>query len=102
LNNHTKNGRLDLSIGSVNYDMKKLYSILDIHEPNHIENESSISSIVDRSLENESESSEEKDTLDLGNKEEIKINKRYIQNSRLRKLNKKNKKLGMNEFDFLI
>ena len=102
LNNHIKNGRSDLSIESVNYDMKKLYSILDIHEPNHIENESNISSIVDRSLENESGNSEEKDLLDLGNKEEKKINKRYIQNYRLRKLNKKNKKLGMNEFDFLI
>ena len=109
LNDHIKFERLNLLTESINYDNKKLYSSLDINEPNHIKNKSNISSLVDRSLENESGNIEKKDKilnrekiLDLGNKEEKSVINRYKQKSRLRKLNKRNKKLGRNEMDFLI
>ena len=97
---HIKNGRLNLSNQSVNDDNKKLYNSLDINEPNLIGNESNIVSLNHRSLENESGSNEK--ILDLGDKEEKRINKRNMKKYSFRKLYKRNKKLGFNLFDFLI
>ena len=109
LNGNIKYERLNSLIESDNYDNKKLYSSLEINEPNHIKNKSNIYNLIDKSIENESGNDEDKNKIlnsetiqDLGNKEEERIINGYMQNSRLRKLNKRNKKLGLNEMDFLI
>ena len=109
LNGNIKYERLNSLIESDNYDNKKLYSSLDINEPNHIKNKSNIYNLIDKSIENESGNDEDKNKIlnsetiqDLGNKEEERVINGYMQNSRLRKLNKRSKKFGINEMDFLI
>jgi len=86
--------KLNSPTESVNYDNQKVYNSLNINETNYIKNKSNNSSLIDRSIENESQSNKEK--------EEKRINIRYMQNYRLRKMIKRNKKLGFNKFDFLI
>ena len=86
--------KLNSPTESVNYDNQKVYNSLNINETNYIKNKSNNSSLIDRSIENESGSNMEK--------EEKRINIRYMQNYRLRKMIKRNKKLGFNKFDFLI
>jgi len=87
-------GKFNSPTESVNYDNQKVYNSLNINVPNYIKNKSNNSSLIDRSFENESRSNIEK--------EEKKINIRYMQNYRFRKMIKRNKKLDFNKFDFLI
>ena len=81
---------------SDNYANKKLYSSLDINEGY-------------KRIGNDSGSNEDKNKIlytekiqDLGNKEEKTVINEYAYNSRFGMLNKRSKKIGINEMDFLI
>ena len=105
INDQIKYEKLNSLTETVNNGNKIIYSSLDINEPNHIKNKSNISRLIDRSIENESASNEDKNKIlnrELGNKEEKRVINGYMQKSNFRKLNKRNKKLGTNEMDFLI
>ena len=119
LNSLPKNKRR-LSIESINYDSKKLSCLLeDINESNNIDS-SSDSSFSDSNIENNSSKSRSKEDVkvnksektvkSLGNKKKKRMNYSNIKNSKIgymmksnqRKVKQREKKLGNNEYDFLI
>jgi hypothetical protein len=107
-----------LSIESINYDNKKLSCLLeDINESSNINSDSSSSnskiesnSSKSRSKENAKAYKSGKTVKTLGNKKKERMNYSNIKNSKIgymmkskqRKVNQRIKKLGNNEYDFLI
>ena len=107
-----------LSIESINYDNKKLSCLLeDINESSNINSDSSSSnskiesnSSKSRSKENAKAYKSGKTVKTLGNKKKERMNYSNIKNSKIgymmksqqRKAIQRAKKLGINEYDFLI